>query len=284
MSFIYDQPGPRGRRNILIGSVLSVIAITGVVAVAVWQFGSHGQLAPEVWAPFTQWAIWKYLLTGLVGTLEVAGIVAVLGSVIGVFLALGRLSHFRPTRWFCTAYIEVARTVPVLLLIYLMLFGLPQLGINVPVLWKLAIPLVFSNSAVFAEIVRAGIKSLPKGQSEAALSLGMSFWQTMFHVVLPQALRNIAPSLLSQFVSLLKDTTLGYIVAFTELLYRGQLLTSYLHQLIPTYIVITLIYLVVSGSLTAIASRLQRRPRRKAASPMDPLTAPTMGHPAGAIH
>ncbi|MDQ0278550.1 glutamate transport system permease protein [Arthrobacter silviterrae] len=284
MSFIYDQPGPRGRRNILIGSVLSVMAIAGVVALALWQFGSHGQLAPEVWAPFTQWAIWKYLLTGLVGTLEVAGIVAVLGSVIGVFLALGRLSHFRPTRWFCTAYIEVARTVPVLLLIYLMLFGLPQLGINVPVLWKLAIPLVFSNSAVFAEIVRAGIKSLPKGQSEAALSLGMSSWQTMFHVVLPQALRNIAPSLLSQFVSLLKDTTLGYIVAFTELLYRGQLLTSYLHQLIPTYIVITLIYLVVSGSLTAIASRLQRRPRRKAAPPTDPLKAPTMGHSAAAIH
>jgi len=284
MSFIYDQPGPRGRRNILIGSVLSVMAIAGVVALALWQFGSHGQLAPEVWAPFTQWAIWKYLLTGLVGTLEVAGIVAVLGSVIGVFLALGRLSHFRPTRWFCTAYIEAARTVPVLLLIYLMLFGLPQLGINVPVLWKLAIPLVFSNSAVFAEIVRAGIKSLPKGQSEAALSLGMSSWQTMFHVVLPQALRNIAPSLLSQFVSLLKDTTLGYIVAFTELLYRGQLLTSYLHQLIPTYIVITLIYLVVSGSLTAIASRLQRRPRRKAASPTDPLKAPTMGHSAAAIH
>ncbi|WP_449373082.1 amino acid ABC transporter permease [Arthrobacter psychrolactophilus] len=202
---------------------------------------------------------------------------------MGVLLALGRLGRFRPIRWFCAIYIEIATTVPVLLLIYLMLFGLPQLGINVPVLWKLAIPLVFSNSAVFAEIVRAGIKSLPRGQAEAALSLGLSGAQTTIFVVLPQALRNIAPSLLSQFVSLLKDTTLGYIVAFTELLYRGQLLTSYLQQLIPTYIVITAIYLVVSGSLTAVASRLQKRPRRKAAAPTDTTVVPTLGHSAAAI-
>jgi glutamate transport system permease protein len=269
MSFIYDQPGPRTRRNIMIGSVLSVLAIAGIVAMGLWQFGSHGQLAPELWAPFTKWPIWNYLLMGLLGTLQVAALVAVLASVIGVFLALGRLSNFRPVRWFCTAYIEIARTVPVLLLIYLMLFGLPQLGINAPVLWKLAVPLIFSTSAVFAEIVRSGIKSLPRGQREAALSLGLSRSQAMVHVVLPQALRNVTPSLLSQFVSLLKDTTLGYIVAFTELLYRGQLLTSYLHQLIPTYIVITFIYLMVSGSLTAMASRLQKRTRRKAAVQTD---------------
>jgi glutamate transport system permease protein len=84
-------------------------------------------------------------------------------------------------------------------------------------------------------------------------------------VILPQALRNVAPSLLTQFVSLLKDTTLGYIVAYTELLYRGQLLTSYINQLIPTYIVVASIYLVVSGSLTALASHLQQRTTRKPA-------------------
>lgn len=283
MSFMYDEPGPRGRRNIRIASALSFLALAGLVALALWKFGSHGQLDPDIWAPFASWPIWEYLLVGLLGTVQVAAIVAVLGSILGVFLALGRNGRIRPVRWLCTAYIEIARTVPVLLLIYLMLFGLPQLGINVPVIWKLTIPLVFSNSAVFAEIFRAGIKSLPKGQSEAALSLGMSGTLTMFLVVLPQAIRNVAPSLLSQFVSLLKDTTLGYIVAFTELLYRGQLLTSYLHQLIPTYIVITLIYLVVSGSLTAMASQLQKRPRRKAAPPSSPGTNPVVEQPAMAI-
>ncbi|MCU6481951.1 amino acid ABC transporter permease [Arthrobacter sp. A2-55] len=274
MSFIYDVPGPRTQRKIRIASVISALALFALVGAALWQFGSHDQLNPQRWAPFTQWVVWQYLLTGLLGTLQSAGIVAVFASVLGTFLALGRLSRGRPVRWLCTAYIEVARTVPVLLLIYLMLFGLPQLGINVPPLWKMVIPLTFVTSAVFAEIVRAGITSLPSGQAEAALSLGLRQSQTMRLVVLPQALRNIAPSLLTQFVSLLKDTTLGYIVAYTELLYRGQLLTSYINQLIPTYIVVAFIYLVVSGSLTALASRLQKRTTAK--STVLPLLPPSI--------
>jgi glutamate transport system permease protein len=265
MSFIYDAPGPRTRRNVRIASVISAVALLALVGAGLWQFGSHDQLNPQRWAPFTQWIVWQYLLTGLLGTVQVAGIVAVLASVLGTFLALGRLSSVALVRWLCVCYIEVARTVPVLLLIYLMLFGLPQLGINAPTLWKLAIPLTFATAAVFAEIVRAGITGLPTGQTEAALSLGLRQSQTMRLVILPQALRNVAPSLLTQFVSLLKDTTLGYIVAYTELLYRGQLLTSYINQLIPTYIVVASIYLVVSGSLTALASHLQQRTTRKPA-------------------
>jgi glutamate transport system permease protein len=262
-AFMYDVPGPRGRRNILIGTVLSCLAIAGLLGYGLWQFASNGQLAPERWAPFTEWPIWNYLLVGLLGTLEAAAIVAVLGGLLGVLLALGRISRLRSVRWLCGLYIEIARTVPVLLVIYLMLFGLPQLGINLPVLWKLVVPLTIANSAVFAEIVRAGILSLPRGQREAALSLGMRPGQAMRFVVLPQAARNVAPSLVTQFVSLLKDTSLGYIVAFTELLYRGQVLASYLHLLIPTYVAVTVIYLVVNGSLSAFASRLQRGPRRR---------------------
>ncbi|WP_434316329.1 amino acid ABC transporter permease [Leifsonia sp. P73] len=262
-AFMYDVPGPRGRRRILLGTVLSCLVIAGLLGYGLWQFASHGQLAPERWAPFTEWPIWNYLLVGLLGTLEAAAIVAVLGGLLGVLLALGRISRLRAVRFLCGLYIEIARTVPVLLVIYLMLFGLPQLGINLPVLWKLVVPLTIANSAVFAEIVRAGILSLPRGQREAALSLGMKPGQAMRFVVLPQAARNVAPSLVTQFVSLLKDTSLGYIVAFTELLYRGQVLASYLHLLIPTYVAVTVIYLVVNGSLSAFASRLQRGPRRR---------------------
>lgn len=262
-SFIYDEPGPRGRRNIRIGSAISVAAILGVITLGLWQFGSHGQLDAARWEPFTQWAIWQYLLVGLLGTLEAAAIVAVLGSVLGVLLGLGRRSPVRVISWVCAAYIEIARTVPVLLMIYLMLFGLPQLGINFPTLWKLVIPLTVANSAVFAEIVRAGIGSLARGQGEAALSLGMRSYQAVRWVILPQALRNVTPSLVSQLVSLLKDTSLGFIVAYTELLYRGQVLASYLHLLIPTYLVVTLIYLAVNGSLSAVASRLRTTRRRR---------------------
>lgn len=261
-SFIYDEPGPVGRRNIRIGSIASALVLAGLAGLGLRQFASHGQLDAERWAPFTQWPIWQYLFVGLLGTLEAAAIVAVLSATFGVLLALGRLSPVRGIRLLCTAYIEIARTVPVLLMIYLMLFGLPQLGINFPTLWKLAIPLTIANAAVFAEIVRAGIASLPRGQGEAGLSLGLRRSQVMRWVVLPQAIRNVTPSFISQLVSLLKDTSLGYIVAFTELLYRGQVLASYLHLLIPTYLVVTLIYLVVNGSLSTLASRLQKSTRR----------------------
>ncbi|WP_449373083.1 hypothetical protein [Arthrobacter psychrolactophilus] len=89
MSFIYDQPGPRGRRNIMIASVLSVLVLAGIIALGLWQFASHGQLDPKIWAPFTQWPIWQYLLVGLLGTLQVAGIVAVLGADRGRTSCLG---------------------------------------------------------------------------------------------------------------------------------------------------------------------------------------------------
>lgn len=262
-SFLYDEPGPRGKRRILIGSIVSALVLLGVIGAGLWQFGSHGQLDFDKWAPFGEWAIWQYLFVGLGGTLLAAALVAAFGSTFGVLLALGRLSKVRPIRWLATAYIEIARTVPVLLLIYLMLFGLPQLGINFPTLWKLVIPLTIANAAVFAEIVRAGIMSLPRGQSEAALSLGLRPHQVTQLVVLPQALRNVTPSLVSQLVSLLKDTSLGYIVAFTELLYRGQVLSAFNHLLIQTFLVVTLIYLVCNGSLSFLASRLQKKPGRR---------------------
>ena len=188
-----------------------------------------------------------------------------------MFLALGRLSKVRTIRWLSSGYIEIARTVPVLLLIYLMLFGLPQLGINFPTLWKLVIPLAIANAAVFTEIVRAGVLSLPHGQSEAALSLGLREGRAMRLVVLPQAMRNVTPSQVGQLVSLLKDTSLGYIVAYTELLYRGQVLSAFNHLLIQTFFVVTLIYLVFNGSLSALASKRQQPGRRRVPTPAGPV-------------
>lgn len=276
---LYDEPGPRTRRSIRIWSVVTVVVLAAAIVAALVQFGSHGQLDADKWTPFLQWSIWEYLLVGLWGTVQAAAIVAVLGGLLGVLLALGRLSAARPVRWLSTGYIEIARTVPVLLLIYVMLFGLPQLGINLPLIWKLVIPLTIANSAAIAEIVRAGILGLPSGQSEAALSLGLSRAQATRYVVLPQAIRFAAPSLVTQLVSLIKDTSLGYIVSFTELLYRGQVLSSFNHLLIQTFVVVTLIYLVFNGSLSTLASRLRARPgaRSTTASP-EPAGVPITDH------
>ncbi len=281
-SYLYDEPGPRTRRRIRIASAVSVLVLAGLLALALVQFGSRGQLDADRWTPFLSWPIWEYLLVGLRGTLLAAAIVAVLGGALGVLLALGRLSPVRPVHWVCTGFIEVFRTLPVLLLIYLMLFGLPAYGINLPVLWKLVVPLTIANGAAFAEIVRAGVLSLPRGQSEAAASLGLRRLQAMRAVVLPQAFRAVSPSLVVQLVSLLKDTSLGYVVAFTELLYRAQVLSAYNRLLIQTFLVVTLVYLVVNGALSALASRLRRRTTRTAA-PVTAALPGQQGAPAPAV-
>ncbi|MCZ2826640.1 MULTISPECIES: amino acid ABC transporter permease [unclassified Modestobacter] len=269
-AFLYDAPGPRARRRIMLGSVVSALVLAGLLTLALVQFGRTGQLDADRWTPFLDWPIWSYLLVGLRGTALAAALVAVLAGAFGVLLAIGRLSQNRPLRWLSTGYIEVARTIPVLLLIYLMLFGLPAYGINLPVLWKLVVPLTIANAAVVAEIVRAGVLALPRGQMEAALSLGIRRGQAMRFVVLPQALRHVTPSLVTQLVSLIKDTSLGYVVAFTELLYRAQVLSAYNRLLIQTFLVVALIYLVFNGALSYLAARLRTRVRRQVAPPSGP--------------
>jgi len=273
-SVLYDAPGPRTRRRIAVASAATVVVVAVLVVLALREFASHGQLDADRWQPFTGWPIWSYLLVGLRGTLEAAALTAVLSAAAGVLLALGRLSPVRPVHWVATAYIEVARALPVLLLIYVTLFGLPRYGIDLPLLWKLVVPLTVANSAAFAEIFRAGILSLPRGQDEAARSLGMTAAQSMRLVVLPQAVRRVTPSVVTQLVSLLKDTSLGYVVAFTELLFRAQVLASYNHLLVQTFLVVTAMYLVVNGLLSALAGRLQTASRRRTpAAPDVPLTA-----------
>lgn len=260
---LYDEPGPKTRRAIRIWTVVVILALGAGIAAALAQFGANGQLDADKWIPFLSLPIWQYLFVGLGGTIQAAALIAVLGGFLGLILALGRLSRVSLIRWVSTAYIEIARTIPVLLLIYLMLFGLPQLGLNFPLIWKLVIPLTISNSAVFAEIIRAGILGLPRGQREAGISLGLSEFQVSRLIVLPQALRFATPSLVTQLVSLVKDTSLGYIVAFTELLYRGQVLSSFNHLLIQTFVVVTVIYLVFNGALSTVAARLRTRPSKR---------------------
>ncbi|WBB70525.1 amino acid ABC transporter permease [Micromonospora sp. WMMD812] len=256
---LFDEPGPRARRRIRIATVLGAVAVLGGLGWAVHQFASHGELAAERWQPFTTWPIWRYLLDALWSTLLAAAATAVLSGALGLLLALGRLSSRRPVRWLAGAYVEVFRTVPVLLLIYVTLFALPKYGLNFPLFWKLVVPLVVANSAAFAEIFRAGIKALDRGQTEAGLTIGLRRGQVMRLVVLPQAVRQLTPSLVSQLVGLLKDTSLGFVVSYTELLYSGQVLASYTHLLIQTFLVVALIYLAVNASLSKVARVLQAR-------------------------
>lgn len=254
---MFDAPGPRFRRRVFWVSVVSALVLLGLVALGLRQFASNGQLDPARWRPYLTWPVWRYLLDGLWSTVLAACATGVLAAAGGLVLAL------RPNR-FTRAYAEVMRTVPVLLLVYVMLFVLPSFGVNLPLFWKLVVPLALSHAASYAVIFRAGVASVDPGQREAGLSLGMPDGVVTRVVVLPQAVRHMTPLLVTQAVSLLKDTSLGYVVSYTELLFNGRVLANYNGLLIQTFIVVAFVYLVVNLGLSRLAHRLEAARARTA--------------------
>ena len=263
-SGLFDEPGPRGRRRIRIVSVLAFCAIVFLVYRAVAQFELHGELAAAKWVPFAQWQIDRFLLAGLGNTVKSAAVAAAATLAGGLLVALARLSRRRPLSLLAAAYVEVFRSIPLLIVLLTFLLALPKYGIKLPLYWQLTVPLIISHSAKMAEVYRAGILSVERGQSEAAYSLGLSYSQTMRMVVVPQALRRLSPTIVSELVAMLKGTALGYIVSYGELLYSGKVMGEYTQNLVQTYIVIALIYAAMNGSLSWIARRLETRaaPRR----------------------
>ena len=256
---LFDTPGPRGRRRQRNANIAVVAVVLVAIGYAVWRFSAEGQLAGAKWATFRLWSTWKFLFKGLWFSVYAALGTALVGGALGLVLAVARLSRLAVLRWVAGTYVEILRTVPALLLIYLTLFGLPKYGVNLSLYWKLVLPLAASGAATIAEVIRAGIRSIPAGQREAGLALGMRPSQVMRTVLIPQGLRRVTPSLVSEAVSILKNTSLGYVVSYYELLFSGKILANYTHVLIQTYLVVAVIYLVVNGSLSAWARSLQAR-------------------------
>lgn len=265
---LFDEPGPRGRRRILLLSLLSALAILGVITVGLYQFGVNGQLAADRWAPFLRPDYIAFLGQGAKGTFLATAVAAVFAFPLALLLALGRLSPFLPLRWVTTAWIEVFRSIPMLLVVYFFLLALPGPPFNVtfPVFWMLVIPMILVSSATTAEVFRAGIRAVDRGQSEAAASIGLTHAQSLRYVVIPQAIRLVLPSLILALVSLLKDSTLGFVVSYNELQYQGKSLVAYTHFLIQTYLIVAFIYVALNFVLTQFAHWLDRRMQRRAAS------------------
>jgi glutamate transport system permease protein len=260
---LFDAPGPRARGRIRLLTVASVLVVAAVVALALRQLGSNGQLQAYRWQAFTTAPYLRVLWQGLEGTLKATGVSAVLAFPLGGVLALMRLSPRRPVRWLATGYIELFRSIPLLLLIYAFLLALPRYDVNPPIFWKLVIPIVMVSSAVIAEVFRAGVKALDRGQTEAAQAIGMRYWQTMRLVVLPQAIRLVLPTLIAQLVTLLKESTLGYAVSYPELMKQGDFLTARTHLLIQTYVIIAVIYVLINFLLGQLAGLVERRLSRR---------------------
>ncbi|MCH6469448.1 amino acid ABC transporter permease [Sinomonas terrae] len=262
---VFDAVGPRGRRVIRLVTAASIVVIAAVVVLIIQRFGAAGQLASDRWAEFTQWPYIQFLLAGLGNTAIAAAISAVIAIPTALLMAIGRTSQRRWLRWPATVYIEFFRSVPLLLVVYVFVSGLPTYGINPDIFWKLVIPISLCSSGVMAEIFRAGILALPAGQVEAALSIGLRHSQATRFIVLPQAVRIVVPSMVAQLVVLLKDTTLGYAVSYPELMKTANNLTAYTNHLIQTYLVIAAVYVVTNILISHFARYLERRISRRTA-------------------
>ena len=268
---LFDEPGPRGRATIRIATIVAAVIVVLLVAGAVWQFAVHGQLAAYKWQFFTYTAIIQTLVVeGIGNTFLATAVAAVVAFPFGLLLALGRLSRRQVLSRVSTAWIEFFRSMPMILVVYAFLLALPRSGLVLPVFWMLVVPMILVSSASTAEVFRAGIKAVDKGQWEAAQSLGLSPGLVLTTIVLPQAFRIVLPNLLTGLVSLLKDSTLGYVVSYGELMQQGKELVAYYHYMIQTYLVIALIYVLINWLLTRLASWLQVRTgtRKTAAAPV----------------
>jgi glutamate transport system permease protein len=262
---LYDAAGPRGRRRILAGSVVGLLVIAAVVAVALGRMAAKGVFDADLWRLLTQANVQRLLARGLAATLRAALLAMALSMAVGALLAVGRLSH---RAWLARpvgAWVELFRGVPLLLLIFFVFLGLPAVGVTVSTFQALVLGLTLYNGAVLGEIFRAGILSLPRGQAEAAYAIGLRRGQTLRIVLLPQAIRRMLPALVSQLVTLLKDTSLGFVIAYAELLRSGRNGVEFLggKYSIPIYTAIAVIYIAVNGSLSLLAGWLDRRTRRQ---------------------
>lgn len=255
-SVLYDEPGPRTRRLIQVGTVAGALVLAGVAAFVLVQFSSRGLFDADRWDIFVERTdVWEFLGRGLLATLRAAATGAVLAGVLAVVLAVLRMSRNGFVRRTTAVVIELFRGLPVVLL---MLAG--ALLLPVSLFWAVVIGLTIYNAAVMGEILRAGILSLPKGQTEAAYAIGLTHFQTLRMILLPQAVRQMLPSLVSQLVVLLKDTSLGYIVGYLELLRSVQNLRDFFgnRYLFSVFFVAAAIYITVNFLVSRLAVLTER--------------------------
>ena len=256
---LYEAPGPRTRRLTIIGTVISLVALAGLIAFVIRQFYVTRQLDAKYWSFFTQWTTWRFLLEGFWGTLKVAFVSAIIAMALGLLLMLGRISHNKVLSFICHVLTDLFRSLPSLLLIYFFFLVIPTYGIRMPSFWMITIPISLAASGVLAEVFRAGVNAVPKGQTEAAMSIGMMHGQIIRKIVLPQALRIVIPSLVSQLVVVVKDTTVAYVVSYPDLMQNAKVLISNYDALVSTYLVVAIIYILINYATNQFSIYLARR-------------------------
>ena len=279
-SVLFDAPGPRTRRRIAAVNVVGALVVLGVLAWVIWGLAQKGQLTAAKWNPFLTETVWAdYLLVGLWNTLRAALIAIVTANVFGLLFGLGRLSQSRLVRGVCGTVVEFFRAVPVLIMMifFWQLFSyVPGPWMSAPPFYGVIFGLTLYNGSVIAELVRSGVHNLPRGQREAALAIGLTRSKSLRLVEVPQALIAMMPSMVSQLVVILKDTALGYIITYSELLRSARLVGSTFANYVPALIVAAVIFIVINYTLTWVAELLARRLSKRTAGgtrPAEPTPA-----------
>jgi His/Glu/Gln/Arg/opine family amino acid ABC transporter permease subunit len=253
---LFGDLGARAQAVTRAASWTLAAALLVLFAGIVVRFDAAGQFAGRLWEFFAWKTTWAFLAKGLLGTLKSAAAAAVIALTLGLVLLVGRLSRLRLLRWPAVAAIEFLRGVPTLLLIYVCFLVLPSVGIKLSSYWMLTLPVGLSTAAVVAEVYRAGVLAVPRGQTDAARALGFKEAQVFALVVFPQALRFIVPALVAQLVIVVKDTTFGYVVTYGELLQNARVLIANYRSLVPVYLAVAVLYCAVNYAISRASRRL----------------------------
>lgn len=264
-SVLYDVPGPRAIVRNRILSVVTVVIVLIILGLIVWRLAATGQFSAQKWYAFTFTKVWLDIGQAMINTLSAFIVAAVGALVLGFVLAIGRLSDHAWVRIPVGWIVEVLRAIPVLIFMFLLYYGLPSVGIKMEPYWAVVIALIVYNGSVLAEVIRAGVESLPRGQYEAGYAIGLRKSGVMRLVLLPQAIRAMMPVIIAQLVVTLKDTALGFIITYEELLFYARFIGSqstYGSPIVPATIIVGAIYIALCLLLSWIANAVEKRTRR----------------------
>lgn len=259
---LFDVPGPRARRRHVIGTVVAGLALAALAGWVLWVLWDKEQITPEQWEPFLEPNIVELLYEGLIDTLTAAAVAIALAVAFGALFASGRLSDHAALRWPSIVVIEFFRAVPLLLLIFFLFLGF---GGPLGTFWALVLGLTLYNGSVLAEIFRAGILSVPRGQSEAGYAIGMRKSQVMRLILAPQAVRSMLPAIISQCVVALKDTALGFIIGAPGIVRDAEriYIAPQYNNPLAVGILLAAIFIIINYSLSRLATYLESRMRRE---------------------
>ena len=255
---LFDAPGPAAERRHRIIAVATVAGLIAIAVAVIWKLAVEDQFTAERWEPFVTPDLVVFLLEGLLYTVLAAAVAIVVALAFGVVFGVGKLSEHAVVRWPSWTVVEFFRAVPLLMLI-IFIWALHGYPTGNGALLPLIEGLILYNGSVLAEVFRAGILAVPKGQAEAAFAVGMRKNQVMRIIQLPQAIKIMLPALISQCIIALKDTSLGYYILATVLTSQGKQIWNFFENKLATAIVLAAIYIVLNLLLTWLGNWAERR-------------------------